>query len=243
MQVLRHFIFSFCLLLFLPMKAQDGNVLVFHKTEGFSHESIAAGYKLIKDLGEVHGFKVKETHNTDLFQAEKLNNYDLVIFLNTTGDVLNGEQQTIFEDYINSGGSFFGIHAAADTEYDWEWYGQLVGAYFNNHPKVQPAIIDVVKPNHPIVSHLPSHWNRIDEWYNYRMVNPNVKILLNLREDSYNGGNMGNNHPIAWYRELDGGGVSVYTGGGHTIASYEEPLFVEHLLQCILFALQERAGK
>ncbi|QED38352.1 ThuA domain-containing protein [Antarcticibacterium arcticum] len=237
MRYLKPIIFTLSLLLFSAMKAQDRQVLVFYKTEGFIHNSIPAGLQAIEGLGKGNNFKVKHTNKGEDFTKEALRSLDLVIFLNTTGDVLNKEQQESFEQYIHSGGSFFGIHSAAETEYDWEWYGRLVGAYFKDHPKVQPATIEVVQPNHPSVAHLPLAWNRADEWYNYKMINPEIRILLNLREDSYEGGNMGLNHPIAWYRELDGGGISVYTGGGHEITSYEEPLFVEHLLQCILFAL------
>ncbi len=231
--------FSFC----LSLSAQSKQVLVFHKTEGFWHKSIATGYQTIEDLGEDNGFEVKETNNAQIFEDQILADYDLVIFLNTSGDVLNEIQQKNFEDYINNGGSFFGIHAAADTEYDWNWYGELIGAYFTDHPEIQTADIKVLKPNHPTVAHLPGTWTRTDEWYNYRIVNDDIKVLLNLDESTYSGGRMGEDHPIAWYRNLRGGGKSVYTGGGHTIASYVEPLFVEHLLQCILFAMEKSPGK
>jgi uncharacterized protein len=219
------------------LQAQEKKVLVFHKTEGFWHESIAAGYQAIEDLGDDHGFDTDSTDDANDFNKEDLKEYDLVIFLNTTGDVLNPEQQEAFEDYIHNGGSFFGIHAAADTEYDWEWYGTLVGAYFVNHPKVQEAEIVVQMPDHPAVSHLPERWVRTDEWYNYKNINPDNKVLLSLDETTYEGGENGDDHPIAWYRELEGGGISIYTGGGHTIQSYVEPAFVEHLLRSILFAM------
>lgn len=215
-------------------------ILVFHKAEGFWHESTPAGHAIIEDLGEENGFEVKETNDSDDFNEEDLERYDLVIFLNTTGDVLNEEEQAAFEKYIADGGSFFGIHAAADTEYDWPWYGELVGGYFVSHPEVQRANVIVEKPEHPTVSHLPNPWSRIDEWYNYRNLNPENKVLLSLDETTYNGGENGENHPIAWYRELPGGGVSIYTGGGHRIQSYMEPGFQEHLLRCILFSLGEK---
>lgn len=219
------------------LEAQDKKVLVFHKTAGFWHESIAAGYQAIQDLGDAHGFETDTTDDAGNFNKEDLKEYDLVIFLNTTGDVLDPAQQDAFEDYINNGGSFFGIHAAADTEYDWEWYGKLVGAYFVNHPEVQEAEVVVEMPDHPVVAHLPERWMRTDEWYNYKNINPENKVLLSLDETTYKGGENGKDHPIAWYRELEGGGISIYTGGGHTIQSYVEPAFVEHLLQSILFAM------
>lgn len=232
-------IISCCFLLaVIPLKAQDKKVLVFHKTDGFWHESIPAGYQAIQDLGEDNGFTAIVSDDADDFTKEGLKEYDLIIFLSTTGNILDKKQQEAFKNYITTGGSFFGIHAAADTEYDWEWYGELVGAYFSGHPEPQWAEIKVEKPDHPTVAHLPEIWKRKDEWYNYKNINPEMEVLLWLDESTYNGGDNGEKHPIAWYRELEGGGRMVYTGGGHTIESYIEPLFTEHLLRCILFAMK-----
>ncbi|MGY5851202.1 ThuA domain-containing protein [Salegentibacter sp. F14] len=220
-------------------KEKQKEILVFHKAEGFWHKSTPAGHAIIEDLGEENGFKVKETNDSEDFNEDDLKNYELVVFLNTTGDVLNDEEQVAFESYIAEGGSFFGIHAAADTEFKWPWYGELVGAYFANHPEVQRANVIIEMPDHPTVAHLPNPWSRIDEWYNYKNLNPENKILLSLDENTYKGGENGKSHPIAWYRDLPSGGVSIYTGGGHRIQSYMEPGFQEHLLRCILFALGE----
>lgn len=232
------FILCFLVLLCLPLQAQKKEVVVFHKTEGFWHESIPAGFQAIQDLGEKNDFTVTETKDAkDLIQ--NLKEYDLVVFLSTSGDIFNEDQEKAFEDYINSGGNFFGIHAAADTEHDWKWYGKLVGAYFVDHPEIQEAEIDVKMPKHPSVAHLPEKWVRTDEWYNYKNLNEEMQVLLTLDESSYRGGKNIDFHPIAWYRDLEGGGKSIYTGGGHTIQSYVEPEFVEHLLQCILFGLGE----
>lgn len=214
-------------------------MLVFHKTEGFYHESIPTGVQTLIDLGEANNFSVKETDDADIFTEAELNKFELIIFLNTTGNVLNEKQQTAFEAYINSGGNYFGIHSAADTEYDWDFYGTLAGAYFHSHPEIQEAEVTVEKTDHPAVAHLPQKWTRTDEWYNYKEINPEINILLSLDESTYKGGTNGDFHPIAWYRSLEGGGVAIYTGGGHTIQSYSEPLFMKHLLACILFALGE----
>lgn len=212
-------------------------VLVFYKTEGFWHESIPTGHATIEDLGEENGYEVKLSRDGDDFNEKDLEKFAVVIFLNTTGDVLNDEEQAAFEKYIANGGSFFGIHAAADTEFDWSWYGELVGGYFDNHPEVQRAKVTVEIPDHPAVSHLPNPWSRVDEWYNYKNLNPENIILLSLDETTYSGGENGEEHPIAWYRDLPGGGVSIYTGGGHRIQSFIEPDFREHISRCILFAL------
>ena len=129
-----------------------------------------------------------------------------------------------------------GVHAATDTEFDWPWYGQLAGAYFDNHPNIQEADMDVVNSEHPATAHLGTSWTRTDEWYNFRDMSANISVLLNLDESSYSGGEDGDNHPIAWFQEFDGG-RSFYTGGGHTEASYEEPDFQQHLLGGIFYCL------
>lgn len=214
-------------------------VLVFHKTEGFWHNSIPTGFAAIEDLGEEHGFEVEITKDADDFHKDDLKENDLIIFLSTTGNVFDDEEKAGFKEYMETGGNFFGIHAAADTEKEWDWFTQLIGGVFEDHPKVQAADVINNAPGHPAVAHLPKVWSRTDEWYNYKKLNPENKVLLYLDEDSYEGGAHGDEHPIAWYRELEWGGVSIYTGGGHTIQSYWESAFREHLLRCIFFALDE----
>ena len=135
-----------------------------------------------------------------------------------------------------------GIHAASDTEYEWAWYGKLVGAYFNGHPSspnVRTATLTVVDDNHTATAHLEARFNRKDEWYNYKNINPNIRVLLNLEEESYKGGTNGDNHPIAWCHEYDGG-RAFYTGGGHTISAYDEPGFQQHLLGGVLWCLDRK---
>ena len=214
----------------------DLSVLVFSKTAGFRHNSIEDGAQALREIGEERGFSVTCTENDSIFAWPDLAAYGAVVFLNTTGDVLNDEQQAAFERYIQEGGGYVGIHAAADTEYGWAWYGQLVGGYFDSHPHIQEADIAVLDRAFPATAHLPERWTRTDEWYNYK-ANPrgNVHVLATLVEKSYEGGDMGDDHPIAWAHEYDGG-RAFYTGGGHTSESYEEPLFREHLLQAILWA-------
>ncbi|WP_424492895.1 ThuA domain-containing protein [Salinimicrobium sp. GXAS 041] len=233
------YLFFFFFLNLTVLSAQEPEVLVFHKTNGWYHESIPKGVETFKDLGEEHGFSVTATNDAQQFSEAGLEKFDLVVFLNTTGDVLNEEQQKVFENYMNKGGNFFGIHSAADTEYDWPWYGKLLGAYFVNHPAVQEAEVQVVNKDHPMVAHLPESWKRTDEWYNYKEINPDIEVLMLLNEASYEGGENQDYHPIAWYRELDGGGKAIYTGGGHTNESYDEEDFKEHLLKSIFFAIQD----
>jgi len=152
--------------------------------------------------------------------------------------VLNETQQVVFEQYIRSGGGFVGIHAAADTEYEWPWYGKLVGGYFESHPKIQKAVIHVKNSKHLATKGLPVDWKRTDEWYNYKSLNSDIKVLMTLDESTYEGGKNGSDHPIAWYHEYDGG-RAFYTGIGHTNESYSEPLFLQHILGGILYAAGE----
>lgn len=229
---------SLGLLLSCSQEEKGTSVLIFSKTAGFRHQSIEDGIKMIKELGAENGFAVTSTEDADIFEQKNLKNIKVVIFNNTTMDVLDDSQQIEFKRFIQAGGGFVGIHAAADTEYDWPWYGGLVGAYFNGHPNnpnVRDAEVERVDSTHICTSHLPNRWARTDEWYNYKDINPNINILLNLDESTYEGGTNGESHPIAWYHEYDGG-RAFYTGGGHTSESYSDPLFKEHLLGGIKWA-------
>ncbi len=211
-------------------------ILVFYKTAGYFHPSIPVGIAAIQKLGKENNFKVDTTNNSTRFRSDSLEKYRAVIFLSTTGNILNDNQQTAFENYIRAGNGFVGIHAATDTEYDWPWYNQLVGAYFNGHPHIQPATIRVTDKNHPATRNLPDTWQRTDEWYNFKDINPAINILATLDEQSYTGGTNGPNHPISWYHNFDGG-RAFYTAGGHTDESYSEPLFLQHILGGIQYAI------
>lgn len=211
-------------------------VLVFSKTAGFRHDSIPAGITALKELGGPAGITVDATEEAKQFTTANLAKYDAVAFLSTTGDVLNAEQQKAFENYVAGGGGYMGIHAAADTEYDWSFYGGLVGAYFDSHPAIQKATVRVEDHDHPSTAHLDDAWERTDEWYNYR-TNPReqAKVLATLDETTYQGGTMKGDHPIAWCQSY-GGGRSFYTGGGHTKESYADEAFRAHLLGGLQYA-------
>jgi cytochrome c len=204
-------------------------VLVFTRTTGFRHASIPNGIAAVKTLGAKHGFAVEATEDAGRFTEATLAKYKVVVFLSTTGDVLDPDEKAAFERYIRSGGGFVGIHSASDTEYGWPWYGRLVGAYFESHPAIQQATVHVVDREHPATRPLPEVWPRTDEWYNFRM-NPRgkVHVLATLDEKTYSGGTMGADHPIAWCQNFDGG-RSWYTAMGHTAESYSDPLFLLHL--------------
>lgn len=210
-------------------------VLVFSRTEGFRHDSIPAGIAAIRQQGTVRGFSVDATEDSAAFTDEGLARFRAIVFLSTTGDVLNVAQQAVFERFIRRGGGFVGVHSATDTEYDWPFYGALVGAYFSGHPDIQNATIQVEDAGHPTTASLPRAWVRRDEWYNFQR-NPrgSVTVLATLDEQTYSGGTMSPDHPIMWFQTHEGG-RSWYTAGGHTSESFSEPLFVEHLGNALLW--------
>lgn len=217
-------------------------VLVFTKTAGYRHDSIPDGVRALRELGEEHGFEVEHTEDASIMNDADLGRFGAVVFLSTTGDILDEEQQGAFERYIRGGGGFVGVHAASDTEYGWAWYGRLVGAYFLSHPEIQDAAIVVEDREHASTGMLPERWERRDEWYDFRESprgEEGVRVLARLDESTYRGGRMGEDHPILWCREFEGG-RSWYTAGGHTKESFAEPLFRASLARGILWAAEGR---
>lgn len=232
-----------------PDPTKKYHVLIFSKTAAFRHGSIGPGITAIKKLGQDNNFGVDAIEDASLFTDAFLARYDAVIWLSTTGDVLNDAQQAAFERYIQAGGGYVGIHAASDTEYTWPWYGQLVGAYFRNHPNGTPTATVVREdPAHVSTTHLPDRWTRVDEWYNFQgIVNPVVggggtavsprgltpiHVLLTVDESTYNesdGNSTDDDHPVSWCKRYDGGRM-FYTALGHTDASFTDPAFLQHLL-------------
>ena len=218
-------------------KAEESDdLLIFSKTRGYRHKSIEPGKSAIMKMCQEKNINVDATEDSLSFTSENLKKYDVIVFLSTSGDILNETQQAAFEEYIQNGGGYVGIHAACDTEYEWPWYGKMVGGYFESHPKQQDAVVKVINKNHSSTSHLPDEWARWDEWYNFKELNPEVTVLAKLDESSYEGGKHGDNHPIAWYQEYDGG-RAFYTGMGHTTESFEDPDFLQHVWGGIEYAL------
>lgn len=235
--------FTLCSLLIMVScaKKRSGKpkVLVFSKTAEFHHESIAAGNTALIKLGQEHGFLVDTTTDANQFNEENLAQYAAVVFLNTTGDLLNHLQEADFERYIQGGGGFVGIHAAADAEYDWGWYGRLVGAYFKSHPHVQEASLNVLDKQHPSTKGLPDTWKHTDEWYDYYNISKDINLLISIDESSYEGSDQeGDVHPMAWYQDFDGG-RAFYTGLGHQEENFTDSLFMKHLLGGIEYAMGE----
>lgn len=232
-------------------------ILLFSATEGYRHKNIEYGLRQLKGLKA----RIAEATDVDTIDIEtisqdatqfpsdvsEMDEYDTIVWFNTTGDVLDEGQQAAFEQYIEEGGGYAGIHAATDTEYDWDFYADLIGgAYFSDHPDVQEAEIEVTDRAHPSTDHLPPRWTATDEWYDFQN-NPRdrVRVLATLDEDTYNGATMpGDDHPIAWYQEFQEG-RAWYTGRGHTKDAFDEDAFLEHVLGGILWAgglVEDEAG-
>ncbi|OON80883.1 ThuA domain-containing protein [Streptomyces tsukubensis] len=217
-------------------EADPFQVLVFSKTAGFRHDSIPAGIQALTELGTEGDFTVTATEDAAAFTPANLSTYEAVVFLSTTGDVLDDTQQNALKGYVDSGGGYLGVHAAADTEYDWPYYETLVGAWFKSHPAVQQAEVVTEDRSHPATAHFDETWAHTDELYNYR-TNPRarVHVLQNLDETSYSGGEMGGDHPITWCHQ-QGAGRSFYTGLGHTAESYADEDFRLLLLGGVRYA-------
>lgn len=240
-----------CLLVgtLLPGMAGDSapRVLVFSKTLGFRHGSIANGIAAIRDLGAKNGFTVEATEDAGAFTSANLGSFQAVVFLSVTGDVLNPEQERAFQDYIEGGGGFVGIHGALfgplACEDQWTWYGEMFCCAFANHSKVLPAVVKIEDAAHSANAGLPARWERSDEWYNFAGTpRGRARILATVEESTYAGGKMGADHPIAWCRRV-GKGRMWFTAMGHTPQSFAEPLFQQHLLNGIRLAAGWTTGE
>jgi cytochrome c len=228
--------------------AGNPRILVFSKTMGYHHESIAEGNLAIQQLGRENQFDVDTTTDAGRFVDDSLKKYAAIVFLSTTGNVLDYRQRAAMERYIQAGGGFVGVHAAADCEYDWHWYGRLVGGYFFDHPgihdsfpNIQEGVLEVVDTTNDATKFLPRPWRRTDEYYSYKDLNKDVHVLLKIDESSYKGGHKMGDHPMAWYHEYDGG-RAFYTELGHVKESYHEANYLKHLLAGIRYAIGDNDG-
>lgn len=229
-----------------PVFAEQFNVLLITKTDGWHHEAIHEGVAAMRALANKHHFKLTWEENVAKeINDNNLKNYDVVVFMLTTGDTLNDEQQAAMERFIQSGKGYVGIHSAADTEYGWEWYTKLVGHMFHIHPVIQTAELNVLSREFPGVERMPDNFLWTDEWYEYGPATvKGLNYILAVDEKTYDpnvqwgekvGKGMGKFHPIAWYHEYDGG-RSFYTGLGHVPALYSDILLQEHLYGGIYWA-------
>jgi len=213
-----------------PPPSPVASLLLFTKTAGYRHDSIADGIAALTVVAAGARLRVDATEDASVFTDEGLHGYAALVFLDTTGAVLDADQRAAMERYVHGGGGFVGIHAAADGDPAWPWYAALIGAGFRGHPPLQAGRLEVVDRAHPVTADLPGTWERTDEWYDFT-TNPrdHVRVLVTVDESSYDGGQMGADHPLAWCQEFDGA-RAFYTAMGHTSESFQEPAFLAHLL-------------
>jgi type 1 glutamine amidotransferase len=235
------------LFIFNSMCAQQKQfkALLVTTTNGWHHESLHYGVVALKELATRNFFDIEVFQDPGSFTDENLKQFQLIIFLNTTGDIFNAEQKKVMERFIQSGKGFVGIHSASDTEYDWEWYTKLVGRVFHIHPVIQTAKLQVVDTSFPGMQGLSTGTLWTDEWYEFNKEQvKDLHYILAVDETTYNpkvdwgrkkGEGMGKFHPLAWYHNFDGG-RSFYTALGHLPTNYSSEAFLNHLYAGILWA-------
>jgi type 1 glutamine amidotransferase len=212
-------------------------VLLFTKAEGFYHESTTTGLDLFRANATKWGIELDGTDKSNVFTTSNLEQYQLIVLLNNTGNLFTSGEQLALQSFVRKGGSILGIHAAADAEYDWPWYRQMLGGQFKDHPAIQEAKCMVVLPSHPSVKGIPSVWLRTDEWYNFSDLAIDNQVVLTVDESSYIGGSHGDYHPVSWYREFEGARI-FYTAMGHSKESYQDTLFIHHISSAIQWLLE-----
>jgi type 1 glutamine amidotransferase len=231
----------------ISFPSDQTTVLLFSKATGFRHgESIEAGQLAFDELAKKNNWFLHSTEEGGVFNPEQLGKFDVVIFNNTTGRLLNDEQQKTLEEYVENGGTLVGIHGAGDDSHHWDWYEQnLLGSKFSHHPldpQLQETDITLqAVADSTLVQGLPANWRHSDEWYVF-FENPKNKgfnILYTIDGEQINpSGNMlwmkdknfgmGKEHPVAWYREA-GKGRTFYTSIGHNSTAWKQLAFVQML--------------
>lgn len=215
-------------------------ILVFTQTLGFRHESIPTAVATLRDLADDIGMDIVHSEDPASFDDDRLAGVRAVVFANTTGNVLAAPQRAAFERYVRGGGGFVGVHSAADTAHDWPWYGELVGAWFQGHPPgLQTSDVRFEGGHAPEGG---AGWRITDELYDYtHNPRPRVEVIATVDESGYDGGTMGDDHPIAWCHARFGG-RAWYTGLGHDGAVYADPVFRAHLSRGLRYATASSEG-
>lgn len=234
---------------YLPSPA----ILVFSKTMGWRHnEGIAGADRFFAEVTSDKGMGLFTTANGAVFNAEQLKRFDVIVFNNMTGDALTLDQEKAFQDWLENGGAWIGLHGSGDNSHtDWPWYDtNVIGPEFIGHPadpQFQEARLVNLAAKHPIMRGIPSEWMHTDEWYSFDGTEAlaGAVPLLGLDEDSYSpenlvygdredlrmgGGPAG--HPIAWTRCIKDG-RAFYSGLGHNHTSYDDPVYHRMLLNAL----------
>lgn len=219
-------------------------MLIYSETHGWRHEEgIAGGNVALMEIAQDKGLGYFTTQHAEVFNADTLSRFDLIVFNSATGDSLTADQKAAFKAWLANDGSVILIHGSIDaSQKDWSFYqDELVGPHFISHPmapQFQAADVVVLNTGHPVMAGLPDRFEATDEWYSFDGV-PDGRFvtLAGLDETTYSPRNtvygvedlrMGDqpeDHPIIWARCLPDGGRIVASALGHTIESFEA---VEH---------------
>lgn len=239
----------------LPANLGENAVLIFSKTNGFRHgDAIEASLPVLREMAAKNNWSYFVIDNGATFNKEYLSRFKAVVWNNVSGQVLTEEQRQAFRDYLEGGGGFVGIHAAGDASHHWEWYeNEVVGANFSHHPlspQIQSADLTLTpRADATLAKGLLPVWERADEWYMF-FNNPKENgfhTLYSLDESGIEtSGNlsfiitdkdwgMGEDHPIAWYKEVKGS-RRFYSAMGHSGESFGEKNHVQMLEQAIRWA-------
>jgi type 1 glutamine amidotransferase len=227
--------------------ADQKAVLIFSKSTGFRHaESIEKGKQTFATLAARNKWFLYSTEEGGVFNTDQLAKFEAVIFNNSTGRVLNDEQQAALEQYVENGGNLIGIHGAGDDSHHWNWYlKNLTGVKFSHHPikpHLQEAEVILVNDGDSMISrNLAARWKHTDEWYVFfehpetegfnilyeidgGSIIPNGNLLW-VKDKNFG---MGKHHPVAWYRTV-GKGRTFYTSLGHNGSTWLQQPFLQML--------------
>lgn len=232
-------------------------ILVFSKTTGYRHSaSIDASKPVFDDLARRNGWFLHQTESGGVFNTPQLSKFGVVIFNNSTGEVINDAQKRALEDYVRNGGCLIGIHGAGDDSHRWDWYeNTLLGAKFSHHPldpQFQEANLTLGTGLDSTISHqLPTQWTHTDEWYVFfdNPKNKGFNVVYTLAGDKINpSGNMlwvkdknfgmGQEHPVAWYKTVEKG-KTFYTSIGHDERAWQSASFRQLLENAVKWGLSK----
>lgn len=231
------------------------DVLVFLKPAWYRHASLDSLGHWFQHFGWDNHINVDTTDHPEIFNADDLERYDVVVFISTTdlGNALTDAQKSALIEWYRKGHGIVALHAAAVHHNTWDWWSKMVGCDFNSDSTRTRArlAVDPANADHPAVRGCsPQFWVE-EEWLCYdRSVTgqPGVRVLLRLDETSYEpvrkkfetlgGKPMGKDHPAAWCREAEGGRF-FYSALGHDCRALNTEFGRRHLLGALRWAAGE----
>lgn len=220
-------------------------LLVYTKNgKGYVHDNIPSAVASIRQMGQQHGFSVDVSDDPSVFTDDNLKKYNALVFTSTNNNVFDTDAQKVaMMRYVQAGGGFVGIHSVTGTERQWPWFKRLVGGTFVRHAKHQPFKEIIIDARHPSTAALPRVWERDDECYYIKEINPDLHVLMVHDLASVNDKDkpeiFGSTFPSVWCHEFDGG-RQWYTALGHDAKTYDEPVFRQHILGGIQWVVAGR---